>query len=85
MNAPFNHDQAQIASLSHLHRTREQRNAALWAQEYRRGAVKNISSACRYIQLGMSAHLINEAIRRARHDWRLAKEYEEKANGLAAL
>lgn len=58
---------------------RARRWDALRAADLRRAAVKNVSSAIRYARAGMSAHLVNERLRIARHDWRLAKEYEESA------
>lgn len=60
---------------------RARRWDALTAADLRRAAVKNVSSAIRYARAGMSAQMVNERLRIARHDWRLAKEYEERANG----
>jgi len=58
---------------------RQRRWDALVAKDLRRAAVRNVSSAIRYARAGMSAHLVNERLRIARHDWRLAKEYEERS------
>lgn len=58
---------------------RRRRWDMLTARDLRRAAVHNVSSAIRYARAGMSAHLVNERLRRARHDWRLAREYEERA------
>jgi hypothetical protein len=58
---------------------RQRRWDALVAKDLRRAAVRNVGSAIRYARAGMSAHLVNERLRRARHDWRLAKEYEQRA------
>lgn len=58
---------------------RRRRWDMLTAKDLRRAAVHNVSSAIRYTRAGMSAHLVNERLRRARHDWRLAMEYEERA------
>jgi hypothetical protein len=58
---------------------RQRRWDALVAKDLRRTAVRNVGSAIRYARAGMSAHLVNERLRRARHDWRLAKEYEQRA------
>jgi hypothetical protein len=58
---------------------RQRRWDALVAKDLRRAAVRNVGSAIRYARAGMSAHMVNERLRRARHDWRLAKEYEQRA------
>jgi hypothetical protein len=58
---------------------RDRRWDMLAAKDLKRAAVRNVGSAIRYARAGMSAHLVNERLRRARHDWRLAKEYEERA------
>jgi len=58
---------------------RQRRWDALVAKDLRRAAVRNVSSAMKCIQYGMSARDINGHLRRARHDWRLAKEYEERS------
>lgn len=60
---------------------RRKRWDMLTAKDLRRAAARNVSSAIRYARAGMSARLVNERLRRARHDWRLAREYEERANG----
>ena len=59
--------------------SRQRRWDALVAQDLKRAAVRNVGSAIRYARAGMSAHLVNERLRIARHDWRLAKEYEERS------
>jgi hypothetical protein len=58
---------------------RQRRWDALVAKDLRRAAVRNVSSAIRYARAGMSAQMVNERLRIARHDWRLAKEYEERS------
>jgi hypothetical protein len=58
---------------------RDRRWDMLAAMDLKRAAVRNVGSAIRYARAGMSAHLVNERLRIARHDWRLAKEYEERA------
>jgi hypothetical protein len=58
---------------------RQRRWDALVAKDLKRAAVRNVSSAMQCVRLKLSAHLVNERLRRARHDWRLAKEYEERS------
>jgi hypothetical protein len=58
---------------------RQRRWDALVAKDLRRAAVRNVSSAILYARAGMSAQMVNERMRIARHDWRLAKEYEQRA------
>jgi hypothetical protein len=58
---------------------RQRRWDELVAKDLRRAAVRNVGSAIRYARAGMSAQMVNERLRRARHDWRLAKEYEQRA------
>jgi hypothetical protein len=58
---------------------RQRRWDELVSKDLRRAAVRNVGSAIRYARAGMSAQMVNERLRRARHDWRLAKEYEERS------
>ena len=58
---------------------RDRRWDALVAKDLKRAAVRNVGSAIRYARAGMSAQMVNERLRIARHDWRLAKEYEQRA------